>query len=41
MDTRLLAGWELVAVGDEAVTSVPTAQIAAVPGAPTEQDGLF
>ncbi|MFG2481717.1 DUF2797 domain-containing protein [Streptomyces virginiae] len=41
VDTRLLAGWELIAAGDEAVTSVPTAQIPAAAGSPTEQDGLF
>ncbi|MFF4447291.1 DUF2797 domain-containing protein [Streptomyces sp. NPDC001502] len=41
VDTRLLAGWELTAPGDEAVTSVPTAQIPSASAAPTEQGGLF
>ncbi|MFG2233380.1 DUF2797 domain-containing protein [Streptomyces sp. NPDC048723] len=41
VDTRLLAGWELTAPGNEAVTSVPTAQIPSAPAAPAEQGGLF
>ncbi len=41
VDTRLLAGWELTAPGDEAVTSVPVAQIPSAATAPAEQDGLF
>ncbi|WP_327736241.1 DUF2797 domain-containing protein [Streptomyces nojiriensis] len=41
VDTRLLAGWELTAPGDEAVTSVPTAPIPSASAAPAEQDGLF
>ncbi|MFG2973987.1 DUF2797 domain-containing protein [Streptomyces sp. NPDC048331] len=41
VDTRLLAGWELVPSGDEAATSVPTAQIPSVSGASAEQGGLF
>ncbi|UUU40950.1 DUF2797 domain-containing protein [Streptomyces sp. NBC_00162] len=43
VDTRLLAGWELVAPVDEAaVTSVPVAEIpSAAVHPPAEQDGLF
>ncbi|MFI7173784.1 DUF2797 domain-containing protein [Streptomyces spororaveus] len=41
VDTRLLAGWELTAPGDEDVTSVPTAQLPAASAASAEQDGLF
>ncbi|MGW7435957.1 DUF2797 domain-containing protein [Streptomyces sp. NPDC054849] len=41
LDTRRLAGWELTAPGDEAVTSVPVAQIPSAATAPAEQDGLF
>ncbi|MFF4390776.1 DUF2797 domain-containing protein [Streptomyces sp. NPDC001552] len=41
VDTRLLAGWELTAPGDEAVTSVPTAPIPSASAAPAEQGGLF
>ncbi|MFB7177425.1 DUF2797 domain-containing protein [Streptomyces sp. NPDC056257] len=41
VDTRLLAGWELTAPGDGAVTSVPVAEIPSAAGAPAEQDGLF
>ncbi|MFI1651279.1 DUF2797 domain-containing protein [Streptomyces avidinii] len=41
VDTRLLAGWELAAPGEEAVTAVPTAQIPPAAGAPAAQDGLF
>lgn len=39
VDTRLLAGWELVAAAGDAVTDVPVAAIA--PPAGAEQDGLF
>lgn len=42
VDTRLLAGWELAAVGEGSATDVPVAGIPAVlPGAPGGQDGLF
>ncbi|MFJ6758478.1 MULTISPECIES: DUF2797 domain-containing protein [unclassified Streptomyces] len=41
VDTRLLAGWELTAPGDEAVTSVPVAEVPSAAPAPAEQDGLF
>ncbi len=41
VDTRLLAGWELTAPGDAAVTSVPTAPIPSSSAAPAEQGGLF
>ncbi|MEU9083051.1 DUF2797 domain-containing protein [Streptomyces sp. NPDC048357] len=41
VDTRLLAGWELTAPGDGAVTSVPVAEIPSAAGPPAEQDGLF
>ncbi|CAM5237831.1 DUF2797 domain-containing protein [Streptomyces avidinii] len=42
VDARLLAGWELTAPGEEAVTAVPTVQIPpADAGAPAAQDGLF
>ncbi|MBT2477903.1 DUF2797 domain-containing protein [Streptomyces sp. ISL-94] len=41
VDTRLLAGWELVAPADDAVTSVPMAQVPASGTGPVEQDGLF
>ncbi|GLV89737.1 MULTISPECIES: DUF2797 domain-containing protein [Streptomyces] len=41
VDTRLLAGWELAAPGEGAVTSVPVAQIPSAAAAPAEQDGLF
>ncbi|MFI8359361.1 DUF2797 domain-containing protein [Streptomyces sp. NPDC085612] len=41
VDTRLLAGWELVVPEPDAVTSVPVARIPAAAGTATEQDGLF
>ncbi|MFG2982927.1 DUF2797 domain-containing protein [Streptomyces sp. NPDC048258] len=42
VDTRLLAGWELAAPGDEAVTTVPVAVVPPVAAQPpAEQDGLF
>ncbi|MFG2876237.1 DUF2797 domain-containing protein [Streptomyces sp. NPDC048337] len=41
VDTRLLAGWELVGPPDEAVTTVPVAQVPVAATAPGEQDGLF
>ncbi|MEU7605919.1 DUF2797 domain-containing protein [Streptomyces sp. NPDC041003] len=41
VDTRLLAGWELTAEGDEAVTSVPVSEVPSAAPAPAEQDGLF
>ncbi|MFE7181496.1 DUF2797 domain-containing protein [Streptomyces erythrochromogenes] len=41
VDTRLLAGWELAAPDEGAVTSVPVAQIPSAAASPVEQDGLF
>ncbi|MFD9302637.1 DUF2797 domain-containing protein [Streptomyces sp. NPDC060048] len=42
VDTRLLAGWELVAPAEGPRSDVPTAEIpSAEPGAPATQDGLF
>ncbi|THA84169.1 DUF2797 domain-containing protein [Streptomyces sp. A0592] len=41
VDTRLLAGWELAAPDEGAVTSVPVAQIPSAAAPPAEQDGLF
>lgn len=43
VDTRLLAGWELVAPPEGAVTGVPVARIAGVPaeGSGERQEGLF
>ncbi|MGW7105311.1 DUF2797 domain-containing protein [Streptomyces xanthophaeus] len=40
VDTRLLAGWELLAPGDEPVTAVPVAEIPSV-GTTDGQEGLF
>ncbi|MCX4692091.1 DUF2797 domain-containing protein [Streptomyces sp. NBC_01408] len=41
VDTRLLAGWELLVPGGESVTAVPVAEIPSAAGPPAEQDGLF
>ncbi|MEV7580188.1 DUF2797 domain-containing protein [Streptomyces erythrochromogenes] len=41
VDTRLLAGWELAAPDEGAVTSAPVARIPSAAASPVEQDGLF
>ncbi|MGW5848033.1 DUF2797 domain-containing protein [Streptomyces sp. NPDC055254] len=41
VDTRLLAGWELIAPAGEAVTAVPVARILSAGVPPAEQGGLF